>query len=371
MEDASAQTVPVRYAGVARGWAILDGEAAFSRMRTAFGQAVATNPDRLLESYYTFAGQIVRIRIVGRELAEQIGRPFSHLRMNGSVSPAPQLTIDLWDVNETNIRLHVGPARPDLGWADATAVSPDGRFLGQRLPNTFTCLDRKAEHIIGSIAWSDDVFIYERGKPLTRPLVMWHNDRNVHVIHAGLVSRNEQGVLFAGRSGSGKSTSTLACLCAGFNYLSEDFVGLQRLKDGSFVGHSLYNSVFLETDDLARFPDLIPHAIKGRFPYEGKSLILLSQVFPKRLERSVPIKALALPRIVDSPRSRIRPASKGEALLAVGPSSLFMALSPEDCGFERLVQLVEHVPSYWLELGRDRSEIPRRVEELLAGATRS
>jgi len=31
-----------------------------------------------------------------------------------------------------------------------------------------------------------------------------------------------------------------------------------------------------------------------------------------------------------------------------------------------LVQLVEQMPTYWLELGRDLTEIPKRVAELLA-----
>ena len=40
-------------------------------------------------------------------------------------------------------------------------------------------------------------------------------------------------------------------------------------------------------------------------------------------------------------------------------------------GFQRLAQLVYHIPSYWLELGRDLAEITRRFSELLAEASRS
>jgi len=346
------------------------GTTTFEVMKAAFEQAMKRHPDSLHESFHTFAGQSVRMRVVGRELARHIGRPFSHLRTHEAVPVTSQLTIDLWDENETDIRCQVGSTNSDPAWTVVTAMSPDGRFVGQQLPNTLTCFDRRGKRLIGSIAWSDQIFIYDRGKPLARPLLEWHNDQNVQVIHAGLVSWNGQGILFAGKSGSGKSTTALACLCAGFNFLSEDYVGLQHLQDGSFIGHSLYNSVFLETDHLARFPGLIPYVINGRPPHEEKSVIILSQVFPERLERVVPIQVLVLTGVVGASESRIRPAAKGEALLALGPNSLLRMPSRGIADFHKLAQLVERVPSYWLELGRDLESITRRVEELVIEASR-
>jgi hypothetical protein len=312
----------------------------------------------------------VRIRIVGHQLAQHILQSFSHLRTDTTSPNTSQLTIDLWDENATGIRCYTGSRVSGPGWTEVTSVSSDGRFVGQLLPNTLTCFDRNAQCIVGSIAWSERIFIYERAKPLARLLLEWHNDRHIQVIHAGLVSRQGKGVLFAAKSGSGKSTSSLACLCAGFHYVGEDFIGLQKLEDGSFVGHSLYNSVFLETGHLARFPDLAPYVIKG-MPHEEKSVVILSHVFPERLERVAPIRAVMLPRVMDTSESRIRPASRGQVLLALGPSSLIEIPSRGMDGFARLAQLVEQVPTYWLELGRNLDSIPRRVEELLATITPS
>lgn len=348
-----------------------EGEVAFKVMEASFKQAMRRHPDSVFESFYTFAGQSVRMRIVGCELAKYIGYPFSHLQTDGPIRTAPQLTIDLWDEKETDIVCHVRSMKNDPAWTVGTAMSRDGRFLGQQLPNTLIFFDRRAKRIVGSMAWSDQVFLYERGKPLARLLVEWYKDQNVPVIHAGLVSRNGQGILFTGQAGSGKSTSTLACLCGGLKFLSEDYIGLQRLQDRSFMGHSLYNSVFLETDHLARFPDLVPYVIRGRLPYEEKSLIVLSQVFPKQLERVAPIRVLVLPRVVNESESRIRPATKGQALLALGPNSMLRLPSRGIAGFDMLAQLVEEVPTYWLELGHDLESVPRRVAELLAEVCRS
>jgi hypothetical protein len=122
---------------------------------------------------------------------------------------------------------------------------------------------------------------------------------------------------------------------------------------------------------MAHFPLLPPHAIRSSHPEENKCLVLLSPLFPGQLRDSVPIRALALPRIVDAPTTRYRSASKVDALLRLAPSSLFaLAPRPGAHDFRMLTRLVEHVPSYWLELGRDLAEIPHCVEKLLAEAAR-
>jgi hypothetical protein len=163
----------------------------------------------------------------------------------------------------------------------------------------------------------------------------------------------------------------LSCLRAGFRYLGDDWIGLDELSGGSLVGHSLYSTARLDPRQLARFPLLADTAVETDDPFDDKWLIPLLDVFPERLESAAEIRALALPRVVDADRSRICPASRSEALLRLAPSSLLMFLSPAASGLERMARLVQQVPSYWLELGRDVSTIPARVDELLAEATSS
>jgi hypothetical protein len=341
------------------------GETAFRNMRLQFAEAAAARPWDLREFFYAFAGRTVHARIVGRELADNIDAPFCHLRIDGAISP-PELTIELWDDNK--IRQNPVPVDLDEGWHESTVKSCDQRFIGERLPHTFCCLDRETNQIVGSIAWHQRIFIYERAKPLRRVLVRWHNDRNIQIIHAGLVARHNSGILFAGKSGSGKSTSSLACIMDGFDYLAEDYVGLQICGDSSFIGHSLYNSVFLKTDHLERFTPLAPYAIRGRLPHEEKSVIILSQIYPERLKQAVPIRALVIPHISDTEDTLLQPTSKREAFLSLAPSSLFQI--PHQRlgigGFASLAQLVEQIPCFRLELGNNLASIPRRLHEIFS-----
>jgi len=351
---------------------ITDAAAArsYTVMQLAFERAVKRYSDRLHESRYIFGGYPVLMRIVGDELARFITQPFSHLQVDKSDQDIPQLTVDLWDESDTGIRSQAGSLNDNGQFTKITAISADGRLVGQRLRNVVNCYDHNARHIISSARWSDQISVYERCKPLARPLLEWHNDRNIQIIHAGLVGRDNMGVLFAGKSGSGKSTSALVCLCAGFQFLSEDYAGLQQIQDGSFVGHSVYNSVFFKTNDLARFPSFGPHIMKG-LSHEEKCAVVLSQVFPGRLARAMPIRVLVLPRVLDTAHPKFYPASKGEALLALGPSSLMQIPNRRlgARGLNQMAQLVERVPCYWLELGRDSTTIPDLVEGILAEIT--
>jgi len=341
----------------------------YTIMQLAFEQAFRRFPDRLHESSFRFGGYPIRVRVVGHEMAKQITRPFCHLESDTSNVETPQLTIDLWDESETNIQCQVGSPNGNHSRIKMTAISPDGRLVGQKLRNVLTYYNHSAQHIISSVVWNDQLSVYERCKPLARPLLEWHNDRNVQMIHGSLVARDGRGVLFGGKSGSGKSTSALTCVCAGFQFLSEDYVGLQEICDGSFLGHSLYNSVFLKIIDLLRFPSFGPYVMKG-LAHEEKAAVLLSQVFPDRLASAVPIRAVVLPRIVHSAEAKFYLASKGEALLSVGPSSLLEIPSRRVgvLGFHKIAKLIERIPCYWLEINRDLASIPHRVEELLVAA---
>jgi hypothetical protein len=344
-----------------------NGEIAFHNMRSEFQFAAAKYPTELHESFYIFAGHPVRLRVVGSELASHIGRPFSHLRTEQAGSAPPPLTIEIWDKNKMNGGYQALINRDELEWTEMTLHSADRRYVAQQLPHTSSCLDRDSRHIMASIAWHDQIFIYERAKPLARLLLEWHNDRDVQMIHTGMVARDNKGLLLVGKSGAGKSTTSLACAWGGLQYLSDDYVGLQCEPDGSFIGHSVYNSVFVNTHHLSRFEELFRHAIQGRPPQEEKSVIILSQLFPERLQRSAPIQVVGLVRVTREAKPQIRPATKGEALLALGPSSLLQipnrGLGAR--GFETLTKLVDRVPCYWLEVGGDLQSITDQVNELL------
>jgi hypothetical protein len=326
-----------------------------------FAEAMEAYPDRVHESFYLFAGRTVRMRMVGHRLAADLPGPFSHLRIDRPDSAAVRLFLDVWDEQETGIVR--GPGLVPVT-ERVTSFSRSGRFVRHATPHISVSLDRRTCRMVGSLAWADSADAYQRGKPFARLLLEWYNDRNVQVVHAGLVAEGEQGLLLGGKSGSGKSTAALACVRSGLNFLGEDYVGLQRAGGGTFVGHSLYNSVFLGPEALAWFPELTRHVLADG--QADKSAVILATTFPGRLRRSVSVRALAICSPAEGAESRMEPVSRGEALLALASSSLLEIPSRGKSGFATLTELVERMPCWSLELGTDLGTLPRCVSQILA-----
>ncbi|HEX6644675.1 MAG TPA: hypothetical protein VF037_08355 [Gemmatimonadales bacterium] len=347
-----------------------DGQAVFDRLSGAFEAACAARPDEVVERTYRIAGAPVRLRVAGRALADAYDRPMSHLRTppNG---PA-RLTVELWDESATGIACEGCVEGADPSAPGTVTVYEGGRHVRQQSPRTVTVTDRPGGRKIGWVSSTARLTQYELGRPLHSELLLWMRDRGIQAVHAGLVARGGVGVLFGGPGGSGKTTTAVTSLRAGFQYLADDYVGLERQDDGSWFGHSLYSSSHFEPHHLERFPDLLPHAMAGRLEREDKHMVLLSGLFPGGFADGARIAAVALPRVAPIEETRFRPASKVEVLRQLAPSSLFQ-LPYGVAGrrsFDTMVALVESVPTWWLELGRDLDSIPRAIGRMLNGETR-
>lgn len=343
-----------------------DGEAV-KAMQAAFEDAMAARKEAVSVHHYTVAGIDVRLRIAGRRLAEEILPPFDHLR-SGAPARKPEFTIDAWDQEETGIDGTPGGMHDDKEAFSVLTASPEGRYVAEERHDRMSWLDRRERHVVGYMGSADRLYVDERARPFQRLLSVGFNDRKIQLIHSGLVSWEGGGVLFVGMGGAGKTTSSISCLLDGFGYLGDDFLGLEETPDGSFTGYGIYASCLLTPGHLTRFPDLMPHAGAANHAHEDKSLVYLSRLFPERMEQSIAISVIALPRVVDSDKTSFCPASKGEALLALAPTSVMFLPGANVRSLDKLARLVERVPCYWLELGRDINQIPDTVRQMVAAA---
>jgi hypothetical protein len=371
MTTSAPRTVTAAAPGVSE--AASERSAAYERARDACDEAMAIAGSELVERTFTFAGRPVRMRIAGRELAAHLMRPFVHLLDESRDANDPTaLTIDVWDERVVHVPYPSGDDREPGETQRPTghgmlALSGATRYVRYDCTAWVTWLDRAARRLIGWRANADRLSMHERTRPLPFLLPVWYADQGVQVIHAGLVARDGRGVLFCGANGAGKSTSSLASLCAGLDFLSDDHVGLEATP-GGFTGHSVFASTRLEPDHLQRFPELVPHAIPSPEWYETKSLILVAEAFPERVKPSVPIRAIALPVLGEGSRSSssITPIGRAAALRALAPSTLMqMPFGATADRFAELARLTASVPAYRLDLGRDVRGIAPRVHELL------
>lgn len=203
---------------------------------------------------------------------------------------------------------------------------------------------------------------WERSFPFRYILHKWFEEQNRYVlVHAGAVGTTAGGVLLTGRGGSGKSTSTLACLQSRLQYAGDDFVMIDL--EALFV-HSLYNVAKLEPGNLSRFPALQPLA--NEYPAtDGQKLqFYLHQHYPSVVTKGFPLKAIMLPHFTGGTHTSLRPATPADALKSLAPSTLAL-LRADQRTFQKMARLVHQIPCFWLETGTDLTQIPEAIYSTL------
>lgn len=342
---------------------LMDTETARSSLDPAFKQAVGRSPGSLVENHYRVAGHTVLVRVAGRQQAADIDKALSHLRSDAGA--APELTIEIWDDAETGpVSFASWPTDDDFypDFRGAVSSSEDSHLVLHQRQSSLMLLDRKNSRIVGCVRGTDALFQDERARPFHLLLMIWLDDRSIHFIHSALVAEDGLGLLIAGRSGAGKTTSSISCLLSGFTFLSDDYVALGAGPDGKFVGHSLYATCLV--DHVNRFPELAPLAYEPNCGRETKSVVYLADNGSSQFAADTPLAALVLPKIVDRPDTVYYRARPVEAMMELAPSSLW--LLPNAHSLQKMAELVEKTPAYRLELGRDVGQIAPTLRRLIA-----
>jgi len=265
----------------------------------------------------------------------------------------PDLTIGLRPFDDETDR---SPVTENLQPSGSLRSSDDGRSVHHRQPHCVATLDRVSCSIQASIrAGAQSTFT---ARPLHTLLSIVCADRGIDLVHAALVSLDGRGILIAGPGGSGKSTTALAAMLDGWDYLGDDCAAIAPGGD-TFIGSSVYASGCVEPGHLARFaPQLaVDHAAP-----DDKALVPL----PARVaQTSTSIRAIVLPRVTGGEDVVLTRLDAKTALLALAPTSILRRAVPAAATLARLRALVTSCPCYLLEMG-PTDRIARRLRQILA-----
>lgn len=198
--------------------------------------------------------------------------------------------------------------------------------------------------------------------------------RGLSSLHAAAVASRGRGVLLCGDTGSGKSTTALALVAQGFDFLTDNDAYLE-LARGAVRVRSRGTRVGLRPA-AAR---LLPGApALARFPLRGRGAQRKRQVdpgamWPRACRSAATVRLLLFPRVGRGGRSRLRPLSPTEALSRLLDSyplgGSVRGVIPDGWAqqrrFERLSQLVASAPAYALDLAPELVTLGEQVRELL------
>ena len=338
----------------------------FDEVFEAFLKA-AVSAGGAVDRFFSIGGHTIRISFAGSALISKLTRALAHL--SSEPSPFPVFSIFVWDSSSTGIALPEPPgdAQKFLERREICGVH------GDRICAAFEFAERMRLSILHrdkhvAVHWVPDstsVPFYESAAPFLTILHWWMRDHGQQLAHAAAVGTASGGILLGGKGGSGKSTTTLACLASGLRCVGDDYV-LLGASDPS-PARTVYNTAKLEGHHLLRaLPALLPAVSNPDEMEREKAILFLHEHFPEALIQGFPIKAIVLPRVSGSTASRLTEVSPAFGLAAIAPSSMFQLRWSGQEDFRRIASVVRQVPNYVLELGTELEEIPELIFGLLA-----
>jgi hypothetical protein len=345
----------------------------FELVREGFQRALESIGDRV-ERSYQIAGHHVLLSFAGSGLVDKLTRAFSHLETK--MSDPPELTICLWDSESTQTPLPLLVSSlvdlVRLRWFERLDIRKEIKdYNDARIktmfhlgPDILSLLDLDRNLALYWVESSARIPYYEEGYPLTPILSWWLENRGYQLLHAAGVGSSAGGVIVAGKGGSGKSTTALACLDSSLKFLGDDYCILETRESPQI--HSLYSTAKLKgNEDLERFPRLKPLIANLERLGDEKALLFVKDHFPEKLVRQFPLRAVFVPRVTGNAETVVGEISAARTLRSLAPGTLFQLPGSGQSAFQAMSALVKLVPCRQLDLGREVSSIPRAIQEYL------
>jgi hypothetical protein len=337
----------------------------FDESCTAFEKAAQSSP--YSERWLEIAGQIVRIRLAGTTL-EPILLPALAHAVIADPERTPDLTIYAFDMHSTGVNM------PTPAWSVNAFATPENLF-GTDNASYFAVYNSNLGilnmlDVAGGRAffWMRDGRLHpphDMSSPFRLLMFWWMRTHGIQFVHGAAVGKAGAGLLLVGKGGSGKSSSALACLEAGWQYAGDDYVmfGLEPTP----TVYNLYQSAKLKVDHLhdnfAGFTGTIHDYTQP--DRQDKAIMLLQERFPGQLVHSIPLRAIVYPRVTGIHHPRLHKIDAKNSLAGLVPSTVqqLQCVRPQD--FKAMTALVQALPGYALELGGNVQEIPDVLRELI------
>ena len=325
----------------------------------------AGHPD---ESFISVNGLKIKLCFAGEAVNLRMMPAFDHLICDAANETA--LTVNIWDSQSTGVAL------PDEPWSEDISQITDKilmfnqdsiHMLYNPASMVYSLIDTKTRTAYCHVPDANLVPYYERSSPL-RMILHWCFEQNgMHLIHSASVGIGGKGVLLVGRGGSGKSTTALASLINGLDYIGDDYIAVS--KNPHPLAFSIYNSVEVNSDVLEKIPELQNHIINLERLDSEKGLIFLNRSFSKNIVRQLKIKAIVMPVVSGKSTSCMYKIPSLKAFAELASSTIFQMPGSGEVMLRGLKHVINDLPVFAMDLGNDFSEITGTLRMFIKSLT--
>jgi hypothetical protein len=202
--------------------------------------------------------------------------------------------------------------------------------------------------------------------PLQVVLNVFLRERGLQLTHTAAVGDARGAVLLCGKGGSGKSTTALACLRAGLDYIGEDYCLLEPGETPRV--YSVYQSAKWEKNTRALYPEYEGFIRNAAAARTEKALVYYEDAFPGRIRTQAPVRALVSLTVGADRRPVLRTQTRERAIKDLLMSTSLQLPFYEARTAATLKEFVGRVPAHHLTLGRDLNANAAAIGELLAAS---
>jgi hypothetical protein len=318
--------------------------------------------DEISEKWFDIADRTLRVRFIGSALPTIIAPALSHLQI-APYARDTDLTIHCWDCNTLGVEVPRAPVPFE-------AFTPRGevhrlsneRFHTATEGGVLSLLDCYRKEAVFCVGEATKIQRFHVAEPLKAILSWFMRENGRQLLHAGAVGMLHGGVLLVGRSGAGKSNTSLGCLLSELKYAADDFCVVS--VDNPPVVYSLYSTGKTSEQDWDRYPFLAKLAPNLDPERIDKAIYFLNEATPQKLIRNFPLRAIFVLR-KGGDCCKTRPISPAAVLRLTAADTA--RLLP-DAGAEVMhcwAQLIRSVPCYEFVLGSTPELIPSVISEFL------
>ena len=203
---------------------------------------------------------------------------------------------------------------------------------------------------------------YEFAAPFKHVLQWWIAEQGGALLHSAAVGLDGNGILIAGPSGSGKSSTALACVDAGFAFASDDYVLIDEQHPPR--AHLAYATAKVVRSSLSRHAQHQQH-FRNLARDDEKPMLFIQDVAPGRIGAPLALKAVVLPTVMHRATTRFVRISPAEMLRALAPSSIMLFPLAGNAAFRRMADLCRELPCWRAELADDPADVAAAMRGLL------
>ena len=191
----------------------------------------------------------------------------------------------------------------------------------------------------------------------------WMGENNFQIVHAAGVGLPHGGVIITGKSGAGKSSSSVSCLNSELGFAGDENMVL--FSEPPYTVHSIYTSVNLDQKSRSLLPfldEINPSEIPGDIE---KKMYFLQENFKHKIINSFPLKGIIVSQISGEGASTLKPASKILALTELAPTSIFQIPGNKGAALKRMNGVIQNIPCFQLTIGESLADVPKIISEFL------